>query len=155
MAEKGDSTHPDGSWVPEVVGFGLIGLWARKVEVELAGFWTVVGFPLVNAFSTVFAFWAGAVFRAALGFAPFPELMPSWGRRLPGAGIFLANELAILSGVEDLSRFSAVEEPLVGEILCVAGGFFATVVMIKGEEIASVFEFQLRVKTCPPFIGLI
>lgn len=26
MAEKGDSTHPEGSWVPEVVGFGLIGL---------------------------------------------------------------------------------------------------------------------------------
>ena len=58
------------------------------------------------------------------------------------------DELAILSGVEDLSRFSAVEEPLVGDILCVAGGFFATVAMIKGEEIASVFEFQLRVKTC-------
>ena len=85
MAEKGDSTHPDGSWVPEVVGFGLIGLWARKVEVELAGFWTVVGFPLVNAFSTVFAFWAGAVFRAAEGFLVVV--------------VVFAGEVVVLSGV--------------------------------------------------------
>lgn len=34
------------------------------------------------------------------------------------------DELAILSGVEDLSRVSAVEEPLAGEVLCVTGGFF-------------------------------
>ena len=94
MAEKGDSTHSDGSWVPEVVGFGLIGQWARKVEVEafvLAGFWTVVGlgaivgFPLVNAFSTVFAFWAGAVFRAAEGFLVVV--------------VVFAGEVGVLSGV--------------------------------------------------------
>ena len=77
MTEKDGNTYPDGSWVPEVVGFGLIGLEARKVDVEalvLVGFWTVedlgaiVGFPLVDAFSTAFAFWACAVFRAAEGF---------------------------------------------------------------------------------------
>lgn len=57
----------------------LVGVWT---VVNLR---TIVGFPLVDALSTVFAFWVGAVFRAAEGFL--------------AVVVVFAGEVGVLSGV--------------------------------------------------------